>query len=44
MDSGVPGAGGAAVLRPVEEGPREGAGDVILLLLQMEEMTVMVEL
>ena len=44
MDSGVPGVAGAAVLRPVEEAGREGPGDVTLLLLLMEEMTVKGEL
>ena len=40
MDSGVPGAPGVAVPRPVERVRRPGLGNVILLLQLTEEITV----
>ena len=41
MESGVPGATGVAVLRPVEEVRRPDLGNVILLLQLMEGMTAL---
>ena len=38
MDSGVPGAPGVAVLRPVDKEGKPGLENVILLLQLMEEM------
>ena len=42
MDSGVPGAPGVAVLRPVDQVVGLGLGDVILLLQLMVEINAVV--
>ena len=44
MDSGVHGAPGVAVLRPVDQVVGLGLGDVILQHQLMEEMTVKMEM